>query len=149
MFQDIYKENFGLLAESPGIDAGINVGLSYDFLGIAVPSGGAPDIGLVESNGSKSTSTGIFKFDADGIEDELSVYPNPSDGRFNLYVGVSDICNSSIEVKDMSGRLVYHQTHNSSESSCVPIDISDKPQGIYIVMLQLKDKVYSDRIIIR
>jgi hypothetical protein len=149
MFKDIYNENFALLAESPGIDAGINVGLDFDFDGLALPSGGAPNIGLLESTGQTGSPTAILKHDAEGLQDALSVYPNPSDGRFNLYVGVSDICNSSIEVKDMSGRLVYHQTHNSSESSCVLIDISDKPQGIYIVVLQLKDKVYSERVIVR
>jgi hypothetical protein len=149
MFQDIYNENFGLLAESPGIDAGINVGLAYDFLGIAVPSGGAPDIGLVESNGSQSTATGIFKFNNDGMEDELSVYPNPSDGRFNLYIGTSDINNSTIQVQDVSGRLVFSQTHCSSESACVPVDISNKPNGIYIVVLQLKDRFLSQRIIVK
>ena len=150
MFQDIYNKNFALLAESPGVDAGINVGLEFDFLGLAVPLGGAPDIGLIENVGNnRSSATALFKHDAEGLEDELSVYPNPSDGRFNIYVGVSDISNSTIQVKDITGKLVFSQTHNSSESACVPVDISDKPSGTYIAVLQTNDKLFTKRLTIK
>jgi hypothetical protein len=149
MFQDMYNENFSISSMSPAIDAGINVGLDFDYLGVAVPTGGAPDIGLIESNGQQKTATGILQHNDDGLANELSVYPNPSDGRFNLYVGVADISNSNIQVVDISGRLVYSQTHNSSSSACVPIDISGKAKGIYIVVLESNGKKYSERILVR
>ncbi len=150
MFKDIYNENFALLAESPGVDAGMNVGLDFDFLGLAVPLGGATDIGLIENTGNiRGSATALFQHDAEGLEAELSVYPNPSDGRFNLYVGVSDIGNSTIQVKDITGKSVYSQSHNSSESACVPIDISGKPSGTYIAVLQINDKLYTKRLTIK
>jgi hypothetical protein len=148
MFRDIYRENFGLQAESPGIDAGINVGLAYDFLGTAVPSGGAPDIGMIESKSISNADTGIFKFGTEGLANKLSVYPNPSDGHFNLSIDTPDIGNATIQVKDVSGRLVYSQTHCSSLSTGIAIDISNKPSGIYIVIMQLKDRFLTERAII-
>ncbi len=41
--------NFKLLAGSPAIDAGVDVGLTEDFEGNPVPQGPAPDIGAYES----------------------------------------------------------------------------------------------------
>jgi hypothetical protein len=150
LFLDVYNRNFELLPESPAIDAGLNVGIGFDFLGLAVPHGGAPDIGSIEiSNEKKVAATGIFNFSNEGLENELSVYPNPSDGRFNLYIGVSDIMNSTIMIQDMSGRMVYEKDHNSSESACVQMDISNQSKGVYIVVLQLRDKIYSKRVIIK
>jgi Secretion system C-terminal sorting domain/Cadherin domain/Right handed beta helix region len=148
MFRDIYKEDFELQSGSPGIDAGINVGLAYDFYGTSVPSGGAPDIGMIESKGVTGSDTSIFKFGTKGIENKLSVYPNPSDGRFTLSVDTPDIGNATIEVKDMSGRLIYSQTHCSFPSASIPIDISNKPRGIYIVIMQLKDRFLTERAVI-
>ena len=148
MFQDIYRENFGLLAESPGIDAGINVGLAYDFLGTAVPSGGIPDIGMIESNIITRADTGIFKSGTEGLENKLSVYPNPSDGRFNLSIDTLDIGNATIQVKDLSGRVIYSKTHYASLSNPIPIDISNKPSGVYIVIMQFNDRFLTERAII-
>lgn len=48
LFVDKASFDFHLLAASPCIDAGVDVGLDRDFDGISVPQGDAPDMGIYE-----------------------------------------------------------------------------------------------------
>ncbi len=52
LFVNVAGADFHLQAGSPGIDAGIDVGLTEDFEGNPVPVGGAPDIGAYEAVGA-------------------------------------------------------------------------------------------------
>jgi hypothetical protein len=47
---DPAKDGFGLRPDSPCVDAGVDTGATFDFLGQPVPKGHAPDIGAVESH---------------------------------------------------------------------------------------------------
>lgn len=48
LFTNIAGKNFTLTSSSPAINAGVNVGLTTDYLGNPVPFGSAPDIGAYE-----------------------------------------------------------------------------------------------------
>ena len=50
--------NLSLAADSPAINAGVDVGLTTDFLGQPVPNGGAFDIGAIEFSSETIASTG-------------------------------------------------------------------------------------------
>jgi len=59
------------------------------------------------------------------INNNIKIYPNPSNGQFN-FAGLQK--ESIIEIYDVTGRLIYHSiSQNTSES----IDLSDKEKGIY------------------
>jgi hypothetical protein len=59
-----------------------------------------------------------------------SVYPNPANGT--VYIAGSFTLPSDLQVTDMTGRVVYLQSINSSPAT---IDISNLPAGIYMLTL--------------
>ena len=48
LFTDITNMDFSLTEGSDCIDAGIDVGIEFDFIGVEIPQGEAPDIGPYE-----------------------------------------------------------------------------------------------------
>ncbi len=72
----------------------------------------------------------------------ISVYPNPSSGF--VILASDNISIAGIKVFNSSGEMVYYT--NSTISS---IDLSDKPKGVYIVLLTNKGQTVSKTIIIQ
>jgi hypothetical protein len=70
---------------------------------------------------------GIDKLDQ--IDYTISLYPNPSNGLFNLKNNANQLINK-IEIFDVNGRLVYSSTPNSINET---IDISKNQKGIYFI----------------
>ena len=65
------------------------------------------------------------------VEDQISLYPNPSNGSLYLKAG-SIQGNEWIQVYDMSGKQVYMQQLHG-QSSPVLIDLNDLEKGIYFL----------------
>ena len=59
--------------------------------------------------------------------------PNPSNGLFNLVVTLPTVQNLTIEVINTLGQVVYSSSQKEFTSGVLPIDLSDKNQGIYFV----------------
>jgi hypothetical protein len=57
----VSSSDFRLKPSSPAIDAGVNVGLTKDILGVAIPQGSAPDIGAYEVGGPRPPTAVIIK----------------------------------------------------------------------------------------
>jgi hypothetical protein len=77
-------------------------------------------------------STGI---DANGLL-SISVYPNPSTGRFRVTAGTNRP--EFVSITDMAGREILHTTtHDSGDF----IDITSEPAGLYILKVSLADNV--------
>jgi len=78
--------------------------------------------------------------DVDGASFELEIYPNPVttnvqisfDGESTLYQ------NSALEIRDLTGRLVYTQNNISNNYE---VDMSNVQSGVYV--LSLSNKAYS------
>ena len=148
LFKDIYDDNFNVEPESPAIDRGRDVGLLMDFYGYSVPSGREPDIGLIESLEDNIVSS-VDPFGMGGNDESPLIFPNPSDGRFKIKFSSTNFLTSELQVKDMSGNLVYRNYISSDDiDPTTQIDISHVPNGIYLLMLAIDDKVYTQRIII-
>jgi len=77
------------------------------------------------------------------VEELLSVYPNPSEGIFNLRKESEDA--ASIEVLDLMGKSVLTLS-NQTGKNCV-IDLSEQADGIYFVKVTIKGKPEVLRII--
>lgn len=61
--------------------------------------------------------------------EKLSVYPNPSEGKFNLNFGKSTSC--EIKICDLSGKILTNiQVKNQAE---LVLDLSDLKSGIYFL----------------
>jgi len=146
LFVDVYNDNFDLEYTSPAIDAGTMVGLEFDFLGNHVPLGGAPDIGIIEKlvNGTTVDRSSL----SDDEENKFSVFPNPTSGEVSVLCKDAPGQPADLYIKDITGKTVYMekcfpQSNNFSQT----IDVSYLPNGLYVLVVQFADKLYSQRIL--
>lgn len=85
---------------------------------------------------------GIDKLNDAGIK----IYPNPSDGMFNLEIG-KEYSNCNIRVIDVTGRVLYEEVLNNLNRH--QLNLMDLTQGVYIFSLSIDNKQYNDRILIQ
>jgi len=74
----------------------------------------------------------------DLLEEELSVYPNPNEGVFNFSWNPEDktLENALLQIKDLSGRLVYEQNISPFEQNL--IDVKQHQAGVYFYQLNIE-----------
>lgn len=77
---------------------------------------------------------------------EISIYPNPSTGVFQLNISNIPSVNTTVEIYSTTGEKVYGGTIIKQQSE---IDISNLSNGIYFVRINDQTKVYSTKIIVQ
>lgn len=65
---------------------------------------------------------------------EFSVWPNPNNGIFNIFVNEQDIIN--VKIIDVLGKETFTKEMNFSNSSTNQIDLSHLTKGIYFIALE-------------
>ena len=107
-------------------------------------------LNLTTSCGIITYCEDIIVFDSSTIDvleimnDLIKVYPNPSNGIFNVnLISKSDI---SLNIFDLSGRLVSSNKLKNIKN--IEVDISDKLSGTYILKLIINDVHFQNRIIL-
>ena len=74
---------------------------------------------------------------------QLSIYPNPSNGNFNIQIPTTGSDNMSLEVFDMLGNLVHQQSITSQSQAS--IDLKSASDGTYLVRLASDKAVWTGR----
>ncbi|TRZ70083.1 MAG: T9SS C-terminal target domain-containing protein [Bacteroidetes bacterium] len=97
----------------------------------------------VKAGKPKSADAGIN----DAIDNEITVYPNPTSGKFTVSTSNTQPAINSISVFNITGKevLIPQFTAGSSE---VTVDLSSQPKGLYIVLIKTGDSCYSKKIIV-
>lgn len=96
------------------------------------------------------TGTMTFSKSTIGIEEEntfdMTVYPNPTNGIFNLESSALQGENT-IEIHNQLGQLIYSSVFHSAQTNAV--DITSTPAGIYLLSIKNKNGVvvYNGKII--
>jgi len=80
------------------------------------------------------------------LSDEISLYPNPSNGLFSLYLNARESENIMVEVFNLSGLKIL-ETINLIEDDHVDIDLSDFSAGVYLIQIKTQQKITCKRII--
>jgi hypothetical protein len=144
LFINTEKNDFLIQSESPAVDKGKNVGLTKDFFGTQVPMNGIPDIGITEFQYNQYTSVPFINEDKN---EQISVFPNPSDGIFNIRVMNPIYVFNKLEIKKITGETLicdYLQLEGKDNQ----IDITELPSGIYILNLSNDDMTTTHKVII-
>jgi hypothetical protein len=125
--------DFTLQENSPAIGSGLMlVEPETDYLASAYAN--PPSIGAYEGAVSTSNFEEFFN-------DELRVYPNPTDGLINISAEMAMV---EIAVFDLAGRLVYNKKSQNGL-----IDISYLDAGIYILQIGIGDEVFNRKVVLR
>jgi plastocyanin len=91
-------------------------------------------------------STGITE---KHTEDKVAVYPNPSNGYFNLKIAASQSLKEyELVVCDVKGEVVY-EVSGIQQNSISPIDVANLPKGAYFVKLFNKSEEFNRKIVIK
>lgn len=87
------------------------------------------------------TSIGLTEFESQ----QLSVYPNPSNGRFTVSSNLSQPV--SIEIVDATGRLI--SSYPNITNGKTEIEIENVSSGIYFIRFKVDDRVDTQKLMIR
>lgn len=87
------------------------------------------------------TSIGLTEFESQ----QLSVYPNPSNGRFTVSSNLSQPV--SIEIVDATGRLI--SSYPNIINGKTEIEIENVSSGIYFIRFKVDDRVDTQKLMIR
>ncbi len=68
-----------------------------------------------------------------GLEQGISIYPNPTEGEFMLEMLTASSSELQIKVTDVRGRLVYNSTVNVSGAYRQQIDLTHEEKGMYFI----------------
>ena len=75
----------------------------------------------------------------------IVLYPNPSDGIFNLVTGKNSI--SGIEVYDLTGKIVWAKKNFEISNSEIQLNLSSVSQGVYFIKISTNNQPIVKRII--
>jgi len=111
--------------------------------------------GMTNTGGTNNKGT-IFKMNPAGmgiaendLQNELTVYPNPTSGKFNLAISqLANLKMNSIEICNMIGECIYRSTdcQINSSSNC-QIDLSEAKNGIYFLQVKTSEGIAVKKIV--
>ena len=108
-----------------------------------------------DSAGNSASKELVFDARTTGIESaadagiELSVYPNPTDGRITIELD-EDLGRGRMEIVDATGRQVRQiQADGQLLSGTYRVDLRDQSSGVYFLRLRSGDTVVSKEIILQ
>ncbi len=120
---------------------------TYHFMKLQIQGDNAvltairPDGSVVETINLHMPTSGL----AEKPEENVSVYPNPSNGIFNMQIS-GDLLNSEMFISDVAGHQLFRKKIASVMET---INLSDFGKGIYIVTLKTGRKNIQKKIIIK
>jgi hypothetical protein len=84
------------------------------------------------------------------LSNSINVYPNPSNGTFNVSIALPGTTDMTIEVIDMVGKVVYSRNASSVTGNIQQvIDLSSLAKGSYMLNVKVADKSNYKRIVIQ
>lgn len=86
-----------------------------------------------------NTCAGIKNIN-NALENTINIYPNPSNGVFNIQLNE----NSSIEVSDVLGNIILTDKITASTYN---LNLSTQAQGIYILKVRINEQVKTARLV--
>lgn len=92
----------------------------------------------------------IISVDEYSLEQKVLLYPNPTNNNITIKLN-EEFYNKdiSIEIYDIVGQLSYSNSIKNHANNNLTINVSHFPKGIYLVKLQIGEKVYSDKFVKR
>jgi hypothetical protein len=75
------------------------------------------------------------------IEDMINVYPNPSNGTFNVELGAATATDVNVEVLDVRGAIIYNQNFGKVNGQVTrTVNLENAAAGIYFVKVNFNDQ---------
>ncbi|MEA1876750.1 MAG: T9SS type A sorting domain-containing protein [Bacteroidota bacterium] len=73
----------------------------------------------------------------DELQNEIRVFPNPSNGVFQIEFSASD--KTELVITDLTGRVIIQENFESGQAVITKsINMSDQPKGLYLISLNTR-----------
>lgn len=82
----------------------------------------------------------------DFLINKITITPNPSAGIFTVSLN-EDIFLNSIEIYDISGKLIKNNIFMTHSKNIITLDLTDVSQGVYFIKINSEEGVFSKRLI--
>ena len=129
--------------------SGLNPGTSYHWQVRAVCGSSANVSGFTSYNTFSTSSNRITAGDAE-LALNLNVYPNPTDGMFNISFVSEELDDFEITVIDAFGKVIsYEEKQDFVGEYTKSVDISAYAKGIYMVQIKTQESFITKRIVLQ
>lgn len=112
---------------------------------------GTYHVEITTANGC-TLSSNDFILDNVNIEDleqeEVSVYPNPTDGLISISSNFEFIIGSEISIVNSLGQSIYSDIIDESDKLPYTIDMTNSPSGMYFLNATTKSQVYTKKFVL-
>ena len=112
-------------------------------------------VGMLLSYGAfsqSSTNPDQTIIGAEQLSDQLKIFPNPSDGRFQLSLEYDGMKEVAAKVFDITGKLVQDISEDlviNKSAVTADVDLRVPRSGIYFLRIEIGKSVFTKKIIIR
>jgi hypothetical protein len=127
---------------------GLACNTAYQFRVRAICSSGAasPYSEIRTFSTSGCTREGIS---SDFTASDLSLYPNPNNGNFNLNFVAEGAGSATLFVADLTGKTVTNQTITVTEGeNNIPVSLDGVVPGIYLVRFTVGENTFTQKVIV-
>ncbi|MGJ8548203.1 zinc-dependent metalloprotease [Winogradskyella wichelsiae] len=69
------------------------------------------------------------------LDSDLTIYPNPNNGSFNILIGNPQSTKIKIAVYDINGRRIFEEQFNANQSFDEKIDLNQVQSGVYLIKI--------------
>ena len=130
------------------------VGSTQSLTQIASPNGLQPNkqvFDLVSNTQQSAYSIFIAHFVPNALSNEnftnssFSIFPNPNNGEFIVKLNSVDFVQTSLQIFDMLGKLIYNQNLNSNQTTIYTKYIE---KGVYLVKLTRGNQTTTSKIVV-
>lgn len=124
-----------------------NAMVYYNYNSSSVAS---PPFNTDVRTGMISTSSGLRVQNDEAIVSAFTIYPNPTSEFVNLKLFSAESDEGSIEMYDMQGKLLIHQSWEIFEdTNNSRLDVSAIFAGVYIIKVKAGTRTYTEKVVIK
>ena len=95
--------------------------------------------------GQSGGGIGLFELDLSQIE----VYPNPSNGLFNIALSKPGQEELTVSLYSLDGRKVYETMDRTDENGLLKLDVGHLPTANYMIYIRSNDQIEVRKILMK
>lgn len=103
-------------------------------------------LGNCSSSDTITINVGFTGLEEVNLEESVNLYPNPSNGEFNLSLNFEIEQNVEIRIFNTIGELLVSKTMNNTSSSFVEFNLNNNAEGFYFVNIKTNNESITKRI---
>ena len=138
--------NYHLVATPwSGLNGTGAAGISYEIW-FTVTTGSSRS--CITNNNNNNYGFKMGGTEEDKVDYEISVFPNPNRGEFNVKFDLPEAGDVRVALYDFSGKLIYEDRKLSFSGNYLQrVDIQSQAMGVYLLAVTINDKIKTEKIV--